>query len=101
MKHFRNTVLDFWVRAYEQENKGIKKYGKALEPLDDYDWLTMAAEEQVDGYKYLLAEMKKREYVVKGIRQIIDLHENDMDPFYVGKAHHLLDQLNGSHNKGR
>ncbi|WP_158681501.1 hypothetical protein [Microbulbifer pacificus] len=101
MKHLENTVVDFTERATEQEMKGIKKYGKALDPLDDYDWLTMAAEEQVDGYKYLLAEMKKREYVVEGIREIIDLHEKDMDPFYVGKAHDLLNQLNGSHNKGR
>lgn len=95
MKHLENTVVDFTERAYEQENKGIKKYGKALDPLDDYDWLTMAAEEQVDGYKYLLAEMEKRKYIASEIREIIDLHENDIDPFYLGKMHDLLNQLTG------
>ena len=48
-----------WV-AEKQEEKGIKKYGHELRPLDDYDWLEMAKEELVDAFKYLECERIKR-----------------------------------------
>lgn len=95
MKHLENTVVDFTERATEQEMKGIKKYGKALEPLDDYDWLTMAAEEQVDGYKYLLAEMEKRKHVASEILELTKdypIHQ---------EVSTLLSQLTDTDNKGR
>lgn len=45
-----------------QEQKGIEKYGHELQPSDKkWDWLLMAEEELVDGYKYIQAEKTRRE----------------------------------------
>lgn len=85
MSHLDHAKIVFNHVADEQENKGIQKYGQALDPLDDYNWLEMAVEEQVDGFKYLTAEMEKRAYIVSMIRTVTD------DPY----INHLLDRLEG------
>lgn len=53
--------------ALNQELKGLKKYGSPVNPMDDYDWLNMAEEEQIDGYKYLMAERVKRDTILKDV----------------------------------
>lgn len=83
--HLENTVIKFSIEAQSQEEKGIQKYGQPLNPLDNYDWLKMAIEEQVDGFKYLYAEQVKRAHVVSEIRQLTDNKQ----------IHKLLDQLEG------
>src|SRR5690554_3554435 len=42
------VIKSFSEVATTQEEKGIKKYGHELRPLDNYDWLEMAMEELVD-----------------------------------------------------
>jgi len=69
--HLDRTKFLFGLVADSQEEKGIKKYGKPLEPSDNYDWLKMALEEQVDGTKYLVAEMEKRKLVRLQILEIV------------------------------
>ncbi len=70
--HLEHTKDEFIKVANSQERKGIEKYGKSLDPMDDYDWLEMALEEQVDGTKYLVAEMEKRKVVAERIRTIAE-----------------------------
>lgn len=85
-KHLEHTKDEFIKVANSQERKGIEKYGKPLDALDNYDWLEMALEEQVDGTKYLVAEMEKRKFVVGKIRKLTD----DVE------INHWLDVLEGS-----
>lgn len=70
LEHLQNTIVSFTETAKKQEDKGIAKYGKPLDPLDNYDWLKMAKEEQVDGYKYLEAEIAKRKFICNKIRKL-------------------------------
>jgi len=51
------------------------KYGKALDPLDRYDWLQMCTEELVDAFKYLQAEKEKRTFILNKIRKANDKEE--------------------------
>ncbi|OEH55917.1 hypothetical protein AQ616_18950 [Oceanobacillus sp. E9] len=84
-EHLERTKEQFSKTANIQEDKGILKYGQPLNPLDKYDWLEMAEQEQVDGYKYLIAEQVKRTFVVNKIRKITD----DVE------VNHWLDVLKG------
>ena len=49
----------------DQESKGIEKYGHSMKPLEPkWDWLQMAKEEFVDGFKYLVAESERRNFYI-------------------------------------
>lgn len=72
MNHLNSSIKMFNLVAKEQEEKGMEKYGQPLKPLDDYCWLNMAAEELVDGFKYLHAEQVKRFYVCNEIKKRTD-----------------------------
>lgn len=85
MEHLGFVKQKFSIVAENQENKGIEKYGQPLEPMDGYDWLEMAEQEQVDGYKYLVAEQVKRQRVIGRIRE----KTNDIE------INHWLDLLEG------
>jgi len=85
MNHLKRTVNKFEEMAVSQEEKGMEKYGKPIDPLDDYDWLEMADEEMVDGYKYLHAEKIKRKFIVDKIRKLTECEE----------IHYWLNQLEG------
>lgn len=57
------TTAHFDRISKHQELKGVQKYGKPLNPLEclgDHDWLNMAEEELVDGFKYLQVEKEKK-----------------------------------------
>ena len=95
MNHLEHSINSFAKSATSQEEKGIQKYGKPLNPLDNYDWLEMAKEEQVDGFKYLEAEKVKRNYIAQEIRGIIAFYMHDLDPYHFGKLSELLNQLEG------
>jgi len=84
-EHLERSKKAFTEAANRQENKGVEKYGKPLDPLDNYDWLEMATEELVDGFKYLVAEQVKREFIANKIRKLTDDAE----------IHHWLDELEG------
>lgn len=87
MEHLKKTNQVFNKVAQSQELKGIEKYGKPLNPYDNYDWLKMTLEEQVDGTKYLVAEMEKRKFICDKIRRLTGNEE----------VHFWLDELE---NKG-
>lgn len=88
MKHLNNSISEFDRVARFQERKGIMKYGKALDPLDKCNWLEMAKEESVDGFKYLQAEIEKRKFILNKIRKLTDNEE----------IHFWCDELEGKNN---
>ena len=81
--------------ANEQEEKGMQKYGQPLNPLDDYNWLDMARQEQVDGYKYLEAEIVKRRFIVGKIRRLLNYKNNSVSKVEIN---YWLDVLEGRTN---
>lgn len=87
--HLQTVKDKFGQVADSQENKGIEKYGQPLNPLDTYDWLEMALEEQVDGTKYLIAEMEKRKFIAHKIRRALEYNH------YYTEINHWLDVLEG------
>lgn len=57
----------------KQDEKGMEKYGQALDPYDKkYDWLQMAEEELADMAKYFKAEQYKRNYVMELVMEQIE-----------------------------
>ena len=96
MEHLERVNKKFRDVAYHQEMKGIKKYGQPLNPLDDYDWLGMALEEQVDGTKYLVAEMEKRKFIVNEIRKLLK-HKSEW--VHYDEIIHWLDVLEGKNRR--
>lgn len=57
---------------YSQDDFGINKYGKPLNHDMDYDWLQMWLEEQADGMKYIVNEMKRKELVKLQLQYAIE-----------------------------
>ncbi|MBN6205562.1 hypothetical protein JYK21_03780 [Ralstonia pickettii] len=92
-KHLEDTKIAFSEVADSQEDKGIEKYGKPLNPLDNYDWLDMEFEELIDAAKYNRAEKIKRQHIVGRIRKLL-LHV-DAPKVIVGEINRLLDELEG------
>jgi len=92
MEHLHETLIKFSKVAHSQEEKGVAKYGKPLNPSDKYDWIEMAIEEMVDGFKYILAEQHRRKAVIKKIRQAIN---TDVKPSKHDEISILLDKLEG------
>ena len=93
MQHLQTSIDTFIDYAQSQEQKGIEKYGQPLDPLEsNRDWLVMAIEEQVDGFQYLVAEMKKRKFVVDKIRKAINYKDNSVSKTEIN---HWLDVLEG------
>ncbi|OEH53014.1 hypothetical protein AQ616_18415 [Oceanobacillus sp. E9] len=91
--HLQNSIVSFAETARSQEDKGISKYGKKLDPLDGYDWLQMAKEEQVDGFQYLEAEAVKRKHIATRIRALIE--HSTLARWSKSEINHLLDELEG------
>jgi len=89
LNFFQRVINNFSEIAFKQEEKGIKKYGKELNPHnvdpetnEPYDWIGMAEEEFVDGFKYLFAEREKRDEVLKNIKEMtetMELFADDVD----------------------
>lgn len=71
-EHLNQTLKEVKDVAYYQEVKGINKYGKPLDPYDNYDWLDMEFEELIDALKYNRAEKKKRKLAIERIRTITE-----------------------------
>ena len=93
MQHLKSSIDKFTDGAKKQEDKGVTKYGQPLDPLDkNYDWLEMAIEEQVDGFKYLHAEQVKRKHITDQIRLLI---KNNTISMVHDQITVLLDQLEG------
>lgn len=63
-----------------QEAKGLKKYGHEVKPLEPkWDWLEMAEQELVDGFKYLVAEKERRDFYIRlALTQSRSLHGSFM-----------------------
>ena len=92
LAHLEHTKDEFIKTANSQERKGILKYGKPLEPMDDYDWLDMEAEELVDAFKYNRAEKAKRKFVSERIRTIAERCDYQVK----SEILHWLDVLEGT-----
>lgn len=92
MSHLQASIDMFTETARSQEQKGIEKYGRPLDPLDNYDWLKMAEEEMVDGYKYLAAEMEKRKYIAGKLRNLWKYRKNSVSDC---EFNYWLDRLEG------
>lgn len=93
MSHLEKSIASFRETATNQAQKGIKKYGKPLDPLDDYNWLNIAKEEIVDGFEYLEAEQVKRQQIVCRIRKI--LTPSTLSRWTKNEINFLLDELEG------
>ena len=93
MSHLEQTKISFNNTIENQSLKGIKKYGKELDYLDEYDWLSMAGEELADGFTYILAEKRKRVFIVNKIRRLLKCKVNDVT---ITEINYWLDQLEGS-----
>ncbi|WP_373894433.1 hypothetical protein [Virgibacillus sp. CBA3643] len=91
-EHLNKVINKFEETARYQESKGILKYGNPLDSLDNYDWLEMAEQEQVDGYKYLVAEMEKRKFIATKIRKLLNYKENSVSNTEIN---YWLDRLEG------
>lgn len=85
--------------ANKQEVKGIEKYGVPLNPMDNYDWLNMAEEELIDGYKYLVAERTRRDAILKEIVEDINNMKNGLEYAEGGEAY--IEMLNAIEAKLR
>lgn len=94
--HLKRSIISFSNLANDQENKGIEKYGQPLDPMDDYDWLRMAQEELVDGYKYFEAERYKRDMVIRNIREILSVMD---DVYAASMIENQLTRLEGKQNE--
>lgn len=106
MNFFQRVINKFSETAFNQEQKGVKKYGKELNPhnLDadgnPYDWLMMAEEEIVDGFKYLLAEREKRDKLLKDINEMVDRidlvasHDVDLVRAYCSQIKRTVKKIN-------
>lgn len=93
MDHLHNTLIKFADVAHSQEEKGISKYGYPLDPNESkHDWLEMAVEEIVDGFKYLHAEQVRRKSIVDEIREVI---KYEVLPHKYDEIINLLDKLEG------
>lgn len=68
MKHLNESINDFEKVTRSQAKKGFKKYGKALDPMDNYSWINMAKEEAVDLYQYLHAQEQVNQVIAERIR---------------------------------
>ena len=95
------TISQFSKTARTQEMKGIEKYGHELQPMENkYDWLEMAKEELIDGFKYLAAEQERRDKLIAGIEYSIHramecgIHGNS----WLGDALDDLRKLKGDHS---
>lgn len=62
--------------AVAQDEFGYKKYGKYLDPMDNYDWINMATEEYVDLGKYLAAEKYRRDIVLNTMLDRLEVIES-------------------------
>jgi hypothetical protein len=91
-KQLLKTIDNFRKDAISQSVKGVAKYGKVLDPLDNYNWRTMAKEELADAYVYLDAEEDQIKFVAQKIRNLADRNCTDM---VRGEINHWCDILEG------
>lgn len=91
--HVQTSIEDYVETINDQAQKGLEKYGQAMNPLEsNRDWLHMAKEEQVDGHQYLKAEEIKRNFVCDKIRKILTYKDNSVSKTEIL---HWLDVLEG------
>lgn len=98
MEFLKAVIRRFAGIAEKQEEKGLKKYEQTLDPMDTkWDWLLMAEEELVDGFKYLAAERERRNRILRDVRlhlQAVEHHNpNRFTHDHIRACFLLLDQL--------
>lgn len=72
-------------KMIQQDDKGIEKYGKSLDPMDsNYDWLCMAEEEVADMLKYFKAEQVRRDKIIQEIEHDLEtIQQYNLDDNFV------------------
>lgn len=96
------TIFSFGKTARTQEMKGIEKYGHELQPHENkYDWLEMAKEELVDGFKYLTAEQERRDKLVKEIESelvyVMQCDSFEKRCYLVNRIIAMLEKMRGNY----
>lgn len=71
-------ILGIIITKYvEQQLKGLAKYGVPINPLDQYDWLDMKAEEDIDGAVYSISQTIQRQHELeqydRKLLEVVDL----------------------------
>lgn len=93
LDHINKTISLFKDIAIKQGEKGMEKYGQALDPRDKkHDWLFMLLEELVDGIQYAVAEILRRDEIINEVREII---RYNTIPMVHDQLTVLLDELEG------
>lgn len=65
----------------KQDEKGLEKYGKPLNPEDEnYDWLEMTIEELADALKYLESEAQKKKLKTELLEKVSTVLKNQLEP---------------------
>lgn len=93
----QKTSNDLLKTMIEQDEKGMDKYGKELNPMDDYDWLDMAQQEIADLVKYVQAEKVRRNIILDEVLHeltILQLQYMD-DKHVVEKTEEVRKKLTG------
>lgn len=88
-----DSLNKFTEVLHKQNEKGLKKYGQPLDPLDKrYDFLEMLLEELVDAVQYARSEQIKRKNAADEIRRVI---EPNVIPMVYDQVNALLNQFEG------
>lgn len=51
----KDVAADLIAAIEKQRAKGVREYGKGVDPLDNYDWIDEGGSELIDCWVYLLA----------------------------------------------
>ncbi len=78
----------------QQDEYGIRKYGKELDPKDNYNWLMMFMEEMADGMKYIQCEMENKTDVIRILNGALQVLHAETKDTYIRFALEILTKTN-------
>ncbi len=73
-----------------QDEYGVRKYGKELDPNDNYNWLNMFMEEMADGLKYIQCEYENKIDVIRILNGALQMEHADNKNTYINYALEIL-----------
>lgn len=79
-------------KLLQQTKKGLAKYGKLTDPLDDYDWDEMGEDELVDGFVYLQMQKQKVRFIAAKLRKLTSYKQTEQTKMEIN---YWLDKLEG------
>ena len=78
----------------QQDEYGIRKYGKELGPRDNYNWINMFMEEMADGLKYIQCEVENKIDVIRILNGALQMERPDSKDAYIKYALEILTKTN-------